>query len=172
MLAGLGAPQADTASDRGVQRDSEAGRAARRAPGAFGHQEKGFNQRLTYTKNPRIPSSLNILPMALNTPLPGEEKSSKRAGAAPAPSHAASHALCSHQPQQCPPQPPCQRCSRQLWSAASPQPVKGGRGCALPAGSNTRDKAQLADNCSNAEARRALLGFVGASATTTAHNVL
>lgn len=52
-----------------------AGRAVSRAISAFRLWEKVFKQQLTYTKNPRIPSSLNILPMALNTPLPRKEKS-------------------------------------------------------------------------------------------------
>lgn len=54
---------------------AEGGRAARRAISAFRLWEKVFKQQFTYTKNPRIPSSLNILPMALNTPLPRKEKS-------------------------------------------------------------------------------------------------
>lgn len=77
---------------------TEVGRAARRAIGAFGLWEKVFKQQLTYTKNPRIPSSLNILPMALNTPLPRKEKSSKCARVALSLSSAALHAICSHQP--------------------------------------------------------------------------
>lgn len=58
---------------------TEVGRATRRATSALGLQEKVLKQ-LTYTKNPRIPSSLSILPMALNTPLPRKEKSCKHQG--------------------------------------------------------------------------------------------
>lgn len=152
----------------GAQHDSEAGRVARRAIGAFGLPEKIFKQQLTYIKNPRIPSSLNILPMALKTPLPRKEKSYKRAGVA----LSVSRALCSHQPQNyVPPKPLHQQCSRQL---CSPPPQPKGCVCTLPVCNNAWDNIRLADNCLNAEARRALLGFVQVNTctATTAHNML
>jgi len=134
----------------GAQHGSELGTAARRAIGALGLREKEFEQ-LTYTKNPRIPSSLNILPMARSTPLPRKEQSCQRAGVAlPVPCRCA----CALQPPAAAVCPRSHHASDEEGSSAPPQPLKKGRVC-----NDTWDNTQLADHSLNAEFRRALLGF-------------
>lgn len=124
------------------------GRAAGRAISAFRLQEKVFKQQLTYTKNPRIPSSLNILPMALNTPLPRKEKSCECAEL---------FHICPVQPHMHPRAPSHGSASPATIPAegslfcllSSDQAgLKEGRVCTLPVCSDTWENTQPAHNCS------------------------